>query len=329
MALYSDTQPYVLAHRRDDAEECRRLDTQHEVIKHGILDGQLIHPSIPRIGEIKAIADLGCGTGAWLEDVANTNFAGGCAMKSSPVALVGFDINALAFNHTSAADVQLVEHDCTQPFDPSYTGKFDLVNIRGLAFALPKAGFPSLIKNAVHILKPGGYLQWLETDAKLWKAYPDDDEVSKVLDAIDLERRERDLLLDLPRFMLQQLLSFTPDAELASHPAGEAMTITSFNLCPGGISSESRSQNSALNQRFSDTVLESMKLVLDSIIIRKLSKTPEELRASERGSEGSMNHDEARKLQNMINFVEDTRKSGTIMMGGHFPQIIAQRSVGP
>lgn len=152
MTSRTDPEPYVLAYRRDNAEENRRLDTQHEVIKHAILDGLLIHPSIYGVGAMSAIADLGCGTGAWLEDVANTYFAGEGTTSGSPAALIGFDVNALAFSHNSVPGVQLVEHDCTKAFDTRYTGKFDLVNIRGLAFALPRTSFPRLIENAVQLL---------------------------------------------------------------------------------------------------------------------------------------------------------------------------------
>ncbi|KAL8893194.1 MAG: hypothetical protein Q9192_005506, partial [Flavoplaca navasiana] len=152
MASFSDSEPYVLAYRHDKAEEHERLDTQHQVIKHAILDGQSIHPTTLRLGALNAIADLGCGTGAWLEDVANTYLDSNNGASRSQATLIGFDINALAFTKTSAAGVQLVEHDCTQDFDAKYTASFDIVNIRGLAFALPRASFMRLIKNAVHLL---------------------------------------------------------------------------------------------------------------------------------------------------------------------------------
>lgn len=152
MTLHNDPETYVLAYRRDNAEEYRRLDIQHEVIKHAILDGLLFHPSIRSVGAMNAIADLGCGTGAWLEDVASTYFADEGGKRDSSATLIGFDINPLGFTPTLAAGVQLVEHDCTKAFDSRYTGKFDVVNIRGLAFALPRTTFPRLIENAVQIL---------------------------------------------------------------------------------------------------------------------------------------------------------------------------------
>ena len=145
-------QPYVLSYRREDIEEDKRLNSQHEVIKHGILEGRLIHPSIVTLDSGSAIADLGCGTGVWLDDIANTLFIGGQASKDGPAILVGFDTNAHAFNPKPAPGVQLIEHDCTVPFETRYIGRFDLVNIRGLACALDEANFIRLIGNAIQLL---------------------------------------------------------------------------------------------------------------------------------------------------------------------------------
>lgn len=124
--------------------------------------------------------------------------------------------------------------------------------------------------------------------------------------------------------MLRQLLSLNPEGDTSPSLTREVMTITNFNLLPGGISREPRSQNTTLNQRFSETVLESMKLVLNSTVIRKMSQTPEESRFRE----SEMDHSGLTEIQKLIDFVENTRESGRIMMGGYFPQIIAQKLTG-
>ena len=100
------------------------------------------------------------------------------------------------------------------------------------------------------------------------------------------------------------------------------MTIINFNLLPGGISRDPTSEGTALDQRFSDTVLESMKLVLESIITRKVPQTP---RASGELGIGTK-HNALTTIQKLIDFVDSTRESGKLMMGGHFPQLIAQKS---
>lgn len=152
MASISNQAPYMLSFRRGEVEEHRRLNSQHEVIKYGIANGQLIDPLIPVKNTHYAIADICCGTGVWLEDVANTVFASEHTAEGKSYELIGFDTDAHAFK-TSAAGIQLIEQDCTMPFDTKYHGRFDLVNMRGLAYAIPEEKFPLLISNAVQLLR--------------------------------------------------------------------------------------------------------------------------------------------------------------------------------
>ena len=57
------------------------------------------------------------------------------------------------------------------------------------------------------------------------------------------------------------------------------MTVTNFNLLPGGVSRESLSQDASLNERFLKTVLESMKLLLNAslgsqeVALERLART--------------------------------------------------------
>ena len=152
MDSVSEQKPYLLSYRHDSVEEDYRLNSQHEVIKHAILEGNLIHPSVPRLKFDSAIADIGCGTGVWLDDVATTFFTGEQETSDQWPMLVGFDMNAHAFMPNPKPGVRLIEHDCTVAFDSEYLGRFDLVNIRGLAYAIPKDSFPHLVQNAIKLL---------------------------------------------------------------------------------------------------------------------------------------------------------------------------------
>src|ERR1051326_2464897 len=107
---------YLLSHRSQDKEEDRRLNLQHDVIQHAILDGYLIHPSIVLPNSQCSIADIACGTGIWLEDVRRTHFCEVPGEQSGGPLLVGFDINAHAFDTNLAPAVKLVRHDCTMAF---------------------------------------------------------------------------------------------------------------------------------------------------------------------------------------------------------------------
>ena len=170
MTTDEEQKAYMLYHRRDEIEEEQRLNAQHEIAKHAIFGGQLLFPPIPAHESNNAIADVGCGTGVWLNDVARTYFAD--RLHSDPPLLVGFDVNSKAFAKTLEPGVQLIQHNCTTPFDEKYHGRFDVVNMRALAYAVQEEEFYRLIENVFGLVRPGGYIQWGESETKLWKALP-------------------------------------------------------------------------------------------------------------------------------------------------------------
>jgi SAM-dependent methyltransferase len=155
MSFSQPTEPsaYLLSYRNRNQEEDKRLDSQHDVITHAILGGDLIHRSIPLPAIQNGIADIACGTGIWLEDVRKTYFSGNAPDQKRWPLFVGFDVNAHAFDLGFAPAVTLIEHDCTQEFPSEYTGKFDLVNMRGLAYAVPGKSFSRLVLNAIKLLR--------------------------------------------------------------------------------------------------------------------------------------------------------------------------------
>ncbi|KAL3261027.1 hypothetical protein ABHI18_004083 [Aspergillus niger] len=202
-SVESEDQTYVLSHRSKQTEEHERLNRQHNLIQQTFLNNQLIHPSIPLSSLKGGIADIGCGTGIWLQEVAQCLLSldsdNGTLASASPTtttlpSLVGFDLNAAAFPENPTPGIHLVQHDCTKPFDARYHGQFDLVNIRGLAYAITEEKLSRALDNALLLLRPGGYLQWTESEARLFKVFPETPDMLKAMEIIDLERRARDLV---------------------------------------------------------------------------------------------------------------------------------------
>eukprot|EP00136_Aspergillus_niger_P004477 XP_001394683.2 hypothetical protein ANI_1_2208094 [Aspergillus niger CBS 513.88] len=193
-----EDQTYVLSHRSKQTEEHERLNRQHNLIQQTFLNNQLIHPPIPLSSLTGGIADIGCGTGIWLQEVAQSLQSPGGASASPTTttlpSLVGFDLNAAAFPENPTPGIHLVQHDCTKPFDARYHGQFDLVNIRGLAYAITEEKLSRALDNALLLLRPGGYLQWTESEARLFKVFPETPDMLKAMEIIDVERRARDLV---------------------------------------------------------------------------------------------------------------------------------------
>ncbi|PYH75220.1 class I SAM-dependent methyltransferase [Aspergillus vadensis CBS 113365] len=315
----SEDRTYVLSHRSKQTEEHERLNRQHNLIQQTFLNNQLIHPSIPLSSLRGRVADIGCGTGIWLREVAqflsSPGLENGTGASATPTpSLVGFDLNAAAFPENPTPGIQLVQHDCTKPFDPRYHEQFDLVNIRGLAYAITEEKLSRALENALQLLKPGGYLQWTESEARLFKLFPETPDMLKALEVIDLERRARDLVPYLPHFMLQRILSLK-----GSNGEG-ALNVLHFNLRPGGFCQEDADPDVCL--QFSDLLTDSVNLFLHSALIRIEQQQSQNGTAVENGNVGKIELDELRKLKTSVS---ETIEGKHVRMGGIFPHLVAQK----
>lgn len=117
--------------------------------------GYNIHPSIP-ISQTSTIADIGCGTGLWLLEVAD----------SLPHAtLIGFD-NNLSQAPPQAwlpENIHLRQWDMMTEIPEGLEGTFDFIHMRLLICAAEDSVAP-LVQNVMRLLKPGGWMQWDELD---------------------------------------------------------------------------------------------------------------------------------------------------------------------
>jgi hypothetical protein len=124
----------------------------------------------------------------------------------------------------------------------------------------------------------------------------------------------------LPQFMLRELLSQNLRPRVAPASA-DLLSILHFNLTPGGLSRSGGSETSTLNDRFSEIVLESMKLLPNASLVRVKSRdighSTEEIQPeSQRRLE---------EVQALMDHIDEVRKSGKVKMGGVFPQVIARK----
>ena len=80
------------------------------------------------------------------------------------VRIDGFDISGDQFAPaTSCPDnLHLHVHDCFKPFPSEFVGAFDIVYARFWLCLVNNPDASDLLKSMVSLLKPGGYLQWLE-----------------------------------------------------------------------------------------------------------------------------------------------------------------------
>ncbi|KAL4971743.1 S-adenosyl-L-methionine-dependent methyltransferase [Aspergillus desertorum] len=165
--------PDIYPLSRDEAES-RRLNEQHRLLVD-FVEGP-IDRTVP-LENITAVADVATGTGIWLWDARKLLIG---RAGESPRYFHGFDISPAQF--PPAPDgIEFTVQDIFNPFPVEHHSRYDLVNVRLLLTALPESEFEKAVQNLLTILKPGGYLQWVEID--LSAVATDDPRVAVATDA--------------------------------------------------------------------------------------------------------------------------------------------------
>ena len=90
--------------------------------------------------------------------------------------------------------------------------------------------------------------------------------------------------------------------------------ILHFNLLPGGICRDPALKSDPLNRRFSETVLESIKVALVGLVLQGNSICSDDAVA-----EGS-------RICRLVDTIDASKRSANIIAGGMFPHLIARRS---
>ncbi|KAL9045095.1 MAG: hypothetical protein Q9214_001821 [Letrouitia sp. 1 TL-2023] len=197
------TEAYMLTR---DEQETQRLNAQHEYMRQ-LSHGHLVHPSIPT-HQLHAVADVASGTGLWLRQLANDP-ALPKAADDQIQRFVGFDISPQQFppRESLAPNVAFIVHDMVNPFPPEYHEKFDLVNVRLVSYAVKAADLDKVVKNILQILRPGGYLQWQETDACDSWAHPENPTATSCVNYVIQEKADRGLLPGFAGPLVKAILS--------------------------------------------------------------------------------------------------------------------------
>ncbi|RAK95951.1 class I SAM-dependent methyltransferase [Aspergillus ibericus CBS 121593] len=149
--LKSKTAGYVL---QRDLQASIRLYFQHWMWRRQL--GYLLHPQIP-IKDGYRVADVACGTGIWLIDLAREHPGVQCD---------GYDISTEQYPAAGwlPPNVRLETLDLLKPIPEALRGQYDIVHVGLVVLVVENDDPTTVLENLLALLKPGGYLQWDESD---------------------------------------------------------------------------------------------------------------------------------------------------------------------
>jgi SAM-dependent methyltransferase len=138
-----------------------RLHLQHFLVQNtlGYLLDQQIEKSITNSTHLR-IADLGCGNGVWLTELSSELSRRGISAQ-----LDGYDINPVNFPHSTRLpqSVSLKGLDILRGALPNeLLGTYDIVHVQGFTSLIVNSNVMPLLSTVLALLRPGGFLQWVE-----------------------------------------------------------------------------------------------------------------------------------------------------------------------
>lgn len=141
----------------ESAAEMNRLTIQDRLLTRE-MGGVLPKDANP--ASMHKVLDVACGPGGWVLDLASTH---------RHIEVVGIDLSEKLISHANSRkwpNTSFRLMNILQPLDfPDNT--FDFVNARLLFSFIPKAFWPTLLKECMRILRPGGILRLTECERPL------------------------------------------------------------------------------------------------------------------------------------------------------------------
>ncbi|KIK54430.1 hypothetical protein GYMLUDRAFT_100104 [Collybiopsis luxurians FD-317 M1] len=138
-----------------DEPERNRLNEQSRFMTRAVFGGKLI--SVPGSLELSPgdkILESATGTGIWMLDLAQ--------QIPSTISLTGIDISIRLFPSSYPSNISFASHSVTD-LPKSWSDRYKLVNQRLLTGALTTEQWRSALNELKRVLKPGGWIQFMET----------------------------------------------------------------------------------------------------------------------------------------------------------------------
>ncbi|GAA5809774.1 hypothetical protein MFLAVUS_003187 [Mucor flavus] len=148
---------------KSDEEEADRIQLKNDLVKLAF-EGEFSLPFDYKDLESGRILDVGCGPGSWCIDL---------SQKYPRIEVIGVDSdNMFPPQHNLPNNCQLLVCNVLNGLREFPDASFDVIHIRFMVLSLNTEEYLRVVNDCWRLLKPGGYIEILETDLTVYSPGP-------------------------------------------------------------------------------------------------------------------------------------------------------------
>ncbi|GAN05254.1 type 11 methyltransferase [Mucor ambiguus] len=176
-----------------DEEEADRIQLKNDLVKLAF-EGEFSLPFDYRDLPSGRILDVGCGPGSWCIDLST---------KYPRIQVIGVDSDDMfPSKRNLPSNCQLLVCNVLDGLKEFPEGSFDVIHIRFMVLSFTTIQYPQVVKDCWRLLKPGGYIEILETDLTVHSPGPITMKLNEEMHEVSISRglnprRQADKLSEL------------------------------------------------------------------------------------------------------------------------------------
>ncbi|KAI8992429.1 hypothetical protein BDB01DRAFT_778423 [Pilobolus umbonatus] len=153
-----------------DDEEIDRLHLQHFMVRFTI-QGNYLAPVNDILRKGGRVLDVGCGPGSWSMEIA------GEYPRST---VIGIDMTPMFPREIKPANCSFYQCNIMNPL-PFEDSSFDYIFMRFMAQSMEAHRWSTILNELIRILKPDGWIEWVEADIEIHRPGPMTHEINQHL----------------------------------------------------------------------------------------------------------------------------------------------------
>ncbi|CEP17501.1 hypothetical protein [Parasitella parasitica] len=162
-----------------DEEEADRIQLKNDLVKLAF-EGEFSLPFDYRDLPSGRILDVGCGPGSWCIDLST---------KYPQIQVMGVDSDDMfPSKRNLPSNCQLIVCNVLDGLKEFSDASFDVIHIRFMVLSFTTSQYPQVVRDCWRLLKPGGYIEILETDLTIHSPGPITMKLNEEMHTISVSR---------------------------------------------------------------------------------------------------------------------------------------------